>query len=235
MYHYTYLIKHKTKNLKYIGVRTSKCLPTEDTNYWGSSKHLPKNVKDTHKKRVLSVFSSRKEAVAHEVYLHNKYDVVVNPCFYNKAKQTTVAFDTTGITLVFTDSHKQKISNTLKGKKKTDEHRKALSKAQKRLASSPDYKNPRKGVVMSDKQKLEISAAKKANGNSRGITNSRFSPWFVTEGNITHLYYGTTKDEQSILEGFHLHTYRNLCKRSKGVKAVTKGTHKGKIVGNIPT
>lgn len=235
MNHYTYLIKHKTKNLKYIGVRSCKCPPSEDISYWGSSKHLPKDVSTTHKKRILKIFSSRKEALEHEISLHRKYKVATNPLFYNRANQTSVGFDTSGTKLVFTEEHKQKISSTLKGMKKSEQHKKAMSESNKRLASLPGYKNPRKGIVMSDSQKAKISEAKRKAGTSKGCNNNRFAPWYVTIGNTTHLYYHVTKDDQSILDGFPRHTYRDLYKKSQGKKAIAKGKHKGKIVGNIPT
>ena len=41
MNHYTYLITYTTGK-KYIGVRSCKCLPEEDTNYIGSSKYTNK-------------------------------------------------------------------------------------------------------------------------------------------------------------------------------------------------
>lgn len=235
MYHYTYLIKHKISNLKYIGVRSCKCLPEDDISYWGSSKHLPKDVKTTHKKRILKVFSSRTEALNHEIVLHKKYEVATNPSFYNKANQTSVKFDTSGITLKFTEEHKQKISNTLTGMKKSEKHKEAMSKTNKYLASLPGYKNPRQGILMPDSLKAKISEARKRDGSSKGCKNNKFTPWFVTYNNITLLYYDITKDDQSVLEGFPKHTYRDLYKRSKGKKAIARGRHKGKIIGNIPT
>lgn len=234
MYHYTYLIKHKIQNLKYIGVRSCKCLPDEDITYWGSSKHLPKDVRITHKKRILRIFSSRKEAVAHEIELHKKYEVATNPMFYNRANQTSVGFDTSGTTLTFTEEHRQKIRTTLTGMRKSENHKQSMSEAGKRLASLPGYVNPRQGVVTPDWLKAKISEARKNDGSSKGCKNNKFMPWFVTLNGVTTLYYNTTKDEQSILEGCPRHTYRDLCKKSQGKKAIAKGKHKDKIVGNIP-
>jgi hypothetical protein len=234
MYHYTYIIKHKTQNLKYIGVRSCKCHPTDDTSYWGSSKHLPKNVKYTHNKRVLSIFNTRKQALEHEIYLHNKYEVNQNPFFYNKAKQTSTGFDTSGCKLTFTEDHKRKISDAMKGKKHSLERRKNSSENWKNIVKHPDYVNPRKGVVMPDELKSKISKARKQSGSSKGVKNTTFTPWFITDGNTTQLFYDITKTEKSLKDGFSSHTYRNLYKKSKGVKKIAKGVHKGKIIGNIP-
>lgn len=96
MYPYTYLIKAKNSKMKYIGVRSCKCHPDND-DYWSSSRHLPKDVKITHKKRILKTHTSRKNAVEHEIFLHNKYDVGRNPEFYNRAKQTSTKYDTSGV------------------------------------------------------------------------------------------------------------------------------------------
>ena len=136
---------------------------------------------------------------------------------------------------MFTEEHKQKISNTLKNIKKSEQHKKAVAEANKRLASLPGYKNPRKGIVMSDSLKAKISEAKKKAGSSKGCNNNKFTPWYITAGNTTYLYYYVTKDDQSILDGFPKHTYRELNKKLQGKKAIAKGKHKDKIVGNIPT
>lgn len=234
MNHYTYIIKHKNLNLKYIGVRSCECLPKDDTNYWGSSKHLPKNAKETHSKRVLKTFSTRKEALEHEIYLHNKYEVATNINFYNKANQTSVGFDTTGTTLVFTELHKQRISEAMKGKKHSEERRKKSSETWKEIASKPDYVNPRQGVTMSEDLKRKISESRKKDGSSKSIKNNKFKPWYITEGNITWLFYTITKTEKAVEDGLPKQTYRDLYKKSQGLKPISKGKHKGKVVGNIP-
>lgn len=95
MNHYVYQITYFTGK-KYIGCRSCKCLPEEDTKYTGSSKHTPNNqIKD---KKVLKTFLTRKDAVAYEVFLHNKYDVHTSKDYYNQAKQSAVFFDTQGLT-----------------------------------------------------------------------------------------------------------------------------------------
>lgn len=112
MYHYTYKIHYSTGKF-YIGVRTSKCLPEEDTKYLGSSKYTPNNL--VVMKEILQVFPTRKQAIEHEVTLHKKYDIAKNPNFYNRAKQVSKKFDVTGIKQ--TKEHSLKIANALKGKK----------------------------------------------------------------------------------------------------------------------
>lgn len=248
MYHYTYLIKDKHSNMKYIGVRSSKCHPKDDTDYWGSSRHLPTDVKYTHKKRVLSVFKTRLEAINHEIQLHNKYDVASSPSFYNKAKQTSTGFDTSGTTL--TKEHLEKVSRSLKGRKKpkthgenvskalkgvpkSESHKKNCSTAHKLRASHPDYVNPRKGVPLSDDTKAKISKTKKDNNSAVSVKNPRFSPWFIViEGSRTE-YFDITKSEFALQNNLNPDSFRSQASRSKGINQVGL-RHLGKcIVGNI--
>lgn len=114
-YHYTYLIIHKNQDFKYIGVRSCNAHPQYDTEYWGSSKHLPSDVKDTHSKIILKIFDTRKDALSHEIEMHEANNVVEDSTFYNKAKQKSLSFDTTGFRFNHTEEAKQKISNARKG------------------------------------------------------------------------------------------------------------------------
>jgi hypothetical protein len=50
----------------------------------------------TFKKRVLSEFSTRSDALLHEIELHSKYDVARSNRFLNRSKSTTTFFDRTG-------------------------------------------------------------------------------------------------------------------------------------------
>jgi len=256
MYHYTYLIQHKTENKRYIGVRTSKVPPIEDMDYWGSSKHLPENVKDTHAKIVLKEFKTREEALKHEMLLHDLNDVAKNPIFYNKAKQTSTGWDTTGVPIP--SERRERIKNTLKRKVKegkhlskehiekirkkligrefSEEHRKNLSKAQKKVTQKPGYVNPRKGVKLSEETKKKLSLVKRKSGKSKGINNNKFTPWFITylDKNYTDIFYDKTKTEYSLELGYSSYSIREAYKRSHGIKPVTVRGLKNVIIGNIP-
>lgn len=234
--------------MKYIGVRSCKCLPIEDTSYWGSSKHLPLDVRLTHKKRVLAVFKTREEALLHEIFLHEKYQVASNLEFYNKANQTVVGFDTSGTSVP--EKLKQQISKKLKGRKKhpghgakvsaatknvpkSAEHRKKCSVSQKLHASKPDYVNPRKNVKLTEVTKQRISNSKKAKGNSKGITNPKFVPWFIVIDGIRQEYTDKTKSEFALENNLNPDSFRSQASKSKGIKPV-KCKHLGKcIIGNI--
>jgi len=102
-YHYTYMLNidsGEDPRKKYIGVRSSVKRP-EDDSYLCSSKHvinfLKENGEDKASKMVLAVWDSREEAVEHEMFLHDVFDVVKNPEFWNKSKQKSKGFDTTGL------------------------------------------------------------------------------------------------------------------------------------------
>lgn len=97
MNHYVYQITYNTDK-KYIGCRSCKCLPEDDTKYVGSSKHTPNT--EIKIKEILKVFSTREEAIAYEIYLHNLYNVHLSNDYYNQAKQTSVSFNTQGLKAV---------------------------------------------------------------------------------------------------------------------------------------
>lgn len=96
--HYTYFLTavEPFQGMKYyIGVRSCEGNPEND-KYIGSSKIINRN-KIQVEKHILSTWSSRKEAVSHEVLLHDCFNVAKNKEFFNQAKQTSTGFDTTGI------------------------------------------------------------------------------------------------------------------------------------------
>lgn len=65
---------------------------------------------------IIKTFDSREEAMRHEIELHNKYDVAVNPKFYNKAKATSTGFTMQGVKREpFTDEHIAKMSANRQG------------------------------------------------------------------------------------------------------------------------
>lgn len=101
-YHYTYRITNIKERMYYYGVHSCNCLPKEDigVKYFSSSKN--KFVKDQkenpqdYKYKIIKIFSTRVEAVEHEMFLHKKFDVKLHEKFYNNANQTSTGFDTTG-------------------------------------------------------------------------------------------------------------------------------------------
>lgn len=127
VYHYVYRITNKVTNKHYYGKRSSKKVrPIDDLGrrYFSSStdnafvqdqKDNPQN----YKYKVVRILASAEEALALEVLLHSKFDVGVNPKFYNKVKQTTTKFDTTGIKL--SEKQVEIIRKRSTGRKHTEE------------------------------------------------------------------------------------------------------------------
>ena len=105
-YHYTYRITNITKvalRIYYYGVHSTNLRPEDDLGieYFSSStneefKNDQKQNPHNYKYKIIRVFKTRKEATKLEIKLHEKFDVGVNDVFYNKVKQTSTGFDTTG-------------------------------------------------------------------------------------------------------------------------------------------
>lgn len=111
---YTYKIYDPVNNMYYIGSRCRKGTvdPYEDSLYMGTvtskkwKKLWPEIIKRS-EKYILGVFLTKEEAIAHEVALHEKYNVASNNKYYNQAKQSNTKFTTAGTKL--TEEHKKKL------------------------------------------------------------------------------------------------------------------------------
>lgn len=265
MHHYTYLIQSLDKTMNYIGVRSCRCLIEQDI-YWGTSKHLPwgragakKDQSSVAIKTILKTFSTRKEAVEHEVYLHALYNVSTNPNFWNQANQTSSKFDVTGKTFIFTKQH---IENMKKGHlsrskdsysknwKHSDQAKQSIANSKRNIPRSEEvrtklsykmkvyYQNggvhPLQGKQHSNKTKEKISKVRKEKGLSAGINAVRFNPWFITyPDGTTEVFTDITKTDKAKEQGYHSHVYLTAAGLSKGKKVIKKGQFKGCIVGNM--
>lgn len=145
LHHYTYRITNTKLNKHYYGIRSSKVLPILDLGviYFSSSsdKEFIKDQKvnaQNYKYKIVKLFKTRVEAAELEIKLHNKFDVGINPYFYNRAKHTSTYFDVTGIT--HSEETKKKISESHKGKTVSEETRKKLSKTSKGRKHSEETK-----------------------------------------------------------------------------------------------
>lgn len=187
MYYYTYLLINENNGMMYIGKRQSKVLPDLDTAYMGSSQYVPKEECD---KIILSEFSTAIEATEDEIRLHSMYDVATNSKFYNRAKQTSTKFDTTGTTFTMTKEQCENISKATIGVKKTltAEQHKILKE---RLAT---YRTP--------EIRAKAAASLKANGSNKGVKNAKFKPWYISTDTVTHLFFDISKHEKSIKDGY---------------------------------
>ena len=187
MYYYTYLLINEDNGMMYIGKRQSKVPPDQDISYMGSSNYVPKEECD---KIVLSEFNTSLEATEDEMRLHSTYDVATNQEFYNKAKQTSTKFDTTGTTFTMTKEQRESISNATKGVKKTLTPEQCQLNRD-RLAS---YRTP--------EIRAKAAATLKTNGSNKGIKNAQFRPWYISTDTVTHLFFDISKNEKSIKDGY---------------------------------
>ena len=121
LYHYVYRITNVVDNKHYYGKRSSSTEPALDLGikYFSSSSNKSfvndqKQNPGNYRYKIVFICKSSKEALALEIRLHRKFDVGVNPLFYNRAKQTSTGFDHAGVPL--TEAHKKAISINNKGK-----------------------------------------------------------------------------------------------------------------------
>lgn len=155
MNHYVYY-SYEEWGRGYIGVRSCKCVPEKDVNYFGS--FYDKTFKPS-KKIILVQFSSREEAQKAEILLHNFYKVDINPHFSNLARATSYKFISSGPR---SESFKLQVSKRMKGRKLTPEHIKKVSEARSKKL---------KGRKLSFSHCQKISAALK--GKTAGIKRGK--------------------------------------------------------------
>lgn len=167
-YHYTYRITNIKERMYYYGVHSCNCLPKEDigVKYWSTSKrdgfveHQKKNP-EQYKYKIIKIFSTRVEAVEHEMFLHKKFDVKIHEKFYNNANQTSTGFDTTGmVSCVDKDGNKYYVSNK--------DHRflsgELISTSKGRSKDNSGSKNPNYGKTTPQETRDKISYTLKNNG-----------------------------------------------------------------------
>ena len=148
MYHYTYMSIDPVDGRRYIGSRSCRCLPKEDTKYFGS--YRDKSFKPQ-EKIILKTFSSRKEAFKHEIYLHFVLDVAVSNKFANRARVTTTGFTWAG------QHHSDETIAKLRiaGKNMSQETRDKIRQKNKNKKLSPWHIQLLKDVNTGSKRSLE--------------------------------------------------------------------------------
>ena len=99
VYHYVYRITNVMLNKHYYGVRSSSVEPKEDLGkqYFSSScdANFIKDQKDSpqnYRYKVVFICTSRNRANELEINMHVKFNVAINPSFYNKANSTSSKF-----------------------------------------------------------------------------------------------------------------------------------------------
>lgn len=202
--YYTYIIWNKENKMKYIGYHKDR---DDMDTYYGSpvSKHnkeslefqrILKEEKSILKKRVLQWFNTEKEAINHEIYLHNKYKVDTSKEFYNVVRQSSNGFvfnkkhsDETKakmskshlkagnkpphISTWWTKEHSEKLSEKMKGNtyklgiKETEVTRKRKKEA---FAKSKKFQDHiRRERSKEERQKISSNRKGKALGEKNGM------------------------------------------------------------------
>lgn len=156
MNHYVYRITNKKENKHYYGVRTSKVDVLLDLGiiYFSSSSdkefiYDQKINKHNYKYKIIKVFKNRIDAIELEIKLHNKFNVSVNDSFYNKVKQTSKGWDTTGVP----SKPMYGKENGMFGRKRTDEEKRRISEGTKAGLKRINFK----GHPNSEETKRKIS------------------------------------------------------------------------------
>ncbi len=139
----------------YIGSRTKESqLAPEDDQYFGS--FSDKTFKPT-EKIVLGVFPTAQEAIQAEIMLHDFFDVVSNPHFANRSRQTSTSFSTTGLKRDedFSEICRQRMT----GRVVSESNRRAL---RERMLT----RNPMKNPLIAKKSK-EVRRSYEGEGNPK--------------------------------------------------------------------
>ena len=166
-YHYVYRISNILLNKHYYGVRTSNVEPKYDLGlkYFSSSTDKDfindqKENSQNYKYKIIRNYKTRKEAVNLEIKLHNKFNVGINEVFYNKSKQTSTGWDTSGLKLsdyrdyTISDETKEKLRKANLGK--TDSEETKLKKRNKLLGRPVSEETRNKiGLANSKRKRTE--------------------------------------------------------------------------------
>lgn len=183
MNHYTYMITTPAveSQCMYIGVRSSKKTPEKD-GYMGSSKPLlawAKQNPGVGRKIVLATWATRAEALEHEIFLHECFDVSRNRKFWNQSKATTTYFDVSGLKRpqafrdataarmrgrVVSESTRRKIAAAVTGRPSANKGIPLSAETKAKLSAALKGKpGPNLGRVFSEESRAKNAAAKREN------------------------------------------------------------------------
>ena len=156
-YNYTYRITNKIEGKHYYGKRSTNTIPSQDlgVKYFSSSRDAEfikdqKSNPQNYKYKIVKIHDSAEAAIEHEIVLHNKFDVGKNPKFYNRCKQTSKGFDTTGIKL--SKARIQKQVEKMKGFKHTAESKEKCRQAKLGNTWNIGRKHTKKSIELMKKK-----------------------------------------------------------------------------------
>ena len=257
--HYVYKItnlKPTDERLYYIGVHSDENQVSLNDGYMGSSKYLTEAIKETgqdnFKKEILSTWATRKEAVQEEIRLHEIYDVAKNPLFYNRSKQTSTRFDTTGNTnnisketrikqiqsrkknnkMWHSEKTKQKIGNANRGKVKgplTEETKQKISKnnamhkSENRLKVSESLK----GHLVSSSTKQKIGNANRGKVRTEEVKALMRSKRKISNNSNSKIFILISPDGKEYFTHGNLKTIcKSLGLNADTMSAIARGKRK---------
>ena len=126
-----------------------------------------------YKYKVIKTYNTRAEAIRLEIKLHNKFNVGVNEAFYNRAKQTSAGWDTTGRSDLGQANFGEK--NGMFGKKHSGEVKRKCAEAAKGNTnwlgrthteeSKKKIKEARAKQIITDEVKRKMSDTRSGIGN----------------------------------------------------------------------
>lgn len=178
---YTYMLICDQTGQQYIGSRVANKLPAlQDIKYMSSSRIIKEMILDgfTFTKKILAEWSSKEEAIEHEIFLHACFDVGKNDIFLNKSRQTSTGF--TGCGLKGKPNGRRGIPNPNLSEKLKGKSNPSISAAlsgrkrpdiSAKLKGKPNPKTSRalKGKNLSIETKKAMSNAKKGKSpNNKG-------------------------------------------------------------------
>lgn len=203
---YTYLIGWTKQQKYYYGVRYAKNCSPDDfwVKYFTSSPSVSAMrllYGDPDIKQIRKIFSARDQARQWETRVLKKMKVVVREDFFNKNDVPAPPINNR----VMTQSTKEKIGNSNRGKPKSEEHK------QKIKAARSKQTNTRKGVPMAEetKQKIREARAKQVitketkekmklnHVGMKGKTHSDTAKQKIREANLGKVLSEETKQKMS--------------------------------------
>lgn len=223
--HYVYLLESRVETKWYIGVRSCSCAIGEDY-YLGSSTVMTKYDKSMCNKIILKKFTTRKEAVAYEIEMHNMFDVVSNNEFWNQAKQTSVGFDTLGRAM----PEDEKVRRGLIQKQRYQASESTLKGRKSSQATKDKLRKLHTGSKRSNETKEKMSKA------SSGVNNSAFTPWWYELNGTKVEVYDKIVSEVAAELGVATHIlkdrFRVRCLGKEKVNNPLKGIKVGRIIND---
>jgi hypothetical protein len=205
-YNYVYKMRYVTGKY-YIGVRSCDCEIHED-KYFGSAFNIPKEVKVTGIKCILSTHETRQEAELEEIRLHKVLNVKDNKDYYNECNANSTKFYPSAEALE--RASKKRTGRTAQ----THEYIKKQAQARKQYrgdtlteAQIKAYKDPKRSEKLSqvkgkyvganrtlaqkvsDAKRLNIPQGPNPKKARPGLSNGRSKPWwYITpEGKYTEV------------------------------------------------